>query len=182
MCQKIKSLSAMVLSSEEKIKIVQFWYETRSFVSLKRSVRREYGCNPSETPHNNIISRSVHHFEKEVVVHGKNQGRSGRSPVVTGGSDKVEEVRESVCETPQTSTRHRSQALRMSRFTGVDPGLGSNCDLASKSIYVGSVSAVTVDRVRASFLERGRLCGHLEGAHIEHMLKQKKKTGAKCCF
>ena len=94
----------MVLSAEEKIKIVQFWYETRSFVSLKRSFRREYGCNPSETPHNNVISRSVHHFEKEVVVHGKNQGRSGRSPVVTGGSDKVEEVRESVCEAPQTST------------------------------------------------------------------------------
>ena len=171
MCQKIKSLSAMVLSAEEKIKIVHFWYETRSFVSLKRSFRREYGCNPSETPHNNVISRSVHHFEKEGIVHGKNQGRSGRSRMVMGDSDKVEEVRESVCEIPQTSTRHRSQELRMSRFTGVGPGLWSNCDLASKSIYVGSLSAVTVDRVGASFLERVRLCSHLEGAHIEHMLK-----------
>ena len=168
MCQKIKLLSAMVLSSEEKIKIVQVWYETRSLVSLKRSFRREYDCNPSETPHNNVISRSVHHFEKEGIVHGKNQGRS---PVVTGDGDKVEEVRESVCETPQTSTRHRSQALRMSRFTGMGPGLWSNCDLASKSIYVGSVSAVTVDMVGTSFLERVRLCGHREGAHIEHVLK-----------
>ena len=34
-------------------------------------------------------------------MHGNNQGRSSRSPVVTGGSDKVEEVRESVSETPQ---------------------------------------------------------------------------------
>ena len=99
----------------KKIKIVQFWYETRSFVSVKRRFRREYGCNPSETPHNNAISRIVHHFEKEGTVHGKNQGRSGRSPVVTGDGDKVEEVRESVSETPQTSTRHRSQELRMSR-------------------------------------------------------------------
>ena len=140
MCQKIKSLSAMVLSAEEKIKIVQFWYETRSFVSVKRSFRREHGCNPSETQHNNAISRIVHivhHFEKERTVHGKNQGRSGRSPVVTGDGDKVEKVRESVCETPQTSTRRHSQALRMSRFTGVGPGLWSNCDLASKSRYVG---------------------------------------------
>ena len=103
-------------------------------------------------------------------MHGKNQVRSGRSPVVTGDGDKVEEVRESVCETPQTSTRHRSQALRMSRFTGVDPGLWSNCDLATKSGYVGSVSAVTVDRVGASFLERVRLCCHREGAHIETLL------------
>ena len=70
-------------------------------------------------------------------MHGKNQGRSGRSPVVTGNGDKVEEVRESVCETPQTSTRCRSQELRMSRFTGVGPGLWSDCDLASKSRYVG---------------------------------------------
>ena len=101
MCQKIKSLSAMVFSAEENIKIVQFWCETRSFVSVKHSFRREYGCNASETPHNNAIS---HHFEKEGTVHGKNQVRSGRSPVVTGDGDKVEEVRESVCETPQTST------------------------------------------------------------------------------
>ena len=132
---------------------MQFWYETRSFLSLKRSFRREYSCNPSKTPHNNVISRSVHHFEKEGIVHGKNQGRSGRSPVVTGDGDKVEEVRESVCETPQTSTRHRIQAFRMSRFTGVGPGLWSNCDLASKSIYVGSVSAVTVDSVHSGVPE-----------------------------
>ena len=58
----------------------------------------------------------------------------------------------------------------MSRFTGVGPGLGSNCDLASKSWYVGSVSADTVDRVGASFLERVRLCCHREDAHIENML------------
>ena len=94
----------MVLPAEEKIKIVEFWYETRSFVSVKCSFRREYGCNPSETPHNNAISHIVHHFEKEGTVREKNQGRSGRSPMVTGDGDKVEEVRESVCETPQTST------------------------------------------------------------------------------
>ena len=34
-------------------------------------------------------------------MHGKNQGKSGRSPVVTGDGDKSEEVWESVCETPQ---------------------------------------------------------------------------------
>ena len=134
MCQKIKSLSAIVFSAEEKIKIVQFWYEMRSFISVKRSFRREYGSSPSETPHNNAISRIVQHFEKEGTVHGKNQGKSGRSPVVTEGGDKVEEIRESVCETPQTSTRHRSQE---SRFTGVGPGLWGNFDLASKSRYVG---------------------------------------------
>ena len=54
----------MVLSAEEKIKMVQFWYETRSLVSVKRSFRRGNGCNPSETPHNNAISRIVHHFRK----------------------------------------------------------------------------------------------------------------------
>ena len=117
--------------------MVQFWYETRSFISVKRNFRREYGSSPSETPNNNAISRIVQHFEKEGTVHGKSQGRSGRSPVVTGDGDKVEEIRESVCETPQTSTRHRSRELRMSRFTGVGPGLWSNFDLASKSRYVG---------------------------------------------
>ena len=106
----------------------------RSFISVKRSFRREYGSSPSETPHNNAISRIVQHFEKEGTVHGKNQEKSGRSPVVTEGGDKVEEIRESVCETPQTSTRHRSQE---SRFTGVGPGLWGNFDLASKSRYVG---------------------------------------------
>ena len=161
----------MVFSAEEKIIIVQFWYETGSFVSVKRSFRREYGCNASETPYKNAISRIVRHFEKEETVRGKNQGRSGRSPVVTGDGDKVEEVRESICETLQTSTWHRrSQELRMSKFTGVGPGLWSNCDLASKSRYVSNVSADTADRVGASFLERVRLFCHREGAHIEHML------------
>ena len=89
MCQKIKLLSAMVFSAEEKIKIVQFWCETRSFVSVKRSFRREYGCNASKTPYKNSISRIVHHFEKEGTVYGKNQVISGRSPVVTGDGDKV---------------------------------------------------------------------------------------------
>ena len=63
------------------------------------------------------------------------------------------------------------QELRISRFTGVGPGLWSNYDLALKSPYVGSVSADTVDRVGTSFLERVRLCCLREGAHIEHMLK-----------
>ena len=90
---------------------------------------------------------SVHHFEKEGTVHGKNQGRSGRSPMVTGDGDKVEEVQESVCETPQTSTRCRSQELRMSRFTGVGPRLGSNCDLASKCRYVGRHLSTGWERV-----------------------------------
>ena len=84
MYQKIKSLSAMVFSAEEKIKIVKFWCVTRSFVSVKHSFRREYDCNASETPYKDVISRIVHHFEKEGTVHGKNQVRSGRSPVVTG--------------------------------------------------------------------------------------------------
>ena len=52
-------------------------------------------------------------------MHEKNQGRSGRSPVVTGDGDKVEEVRESVCETPQTSTRHRSQARQVVPLTSL---------------------------------------------------------------
>ena len=137
MCQTSKSLSEMVFSAEEKIEIVQFWYEMRPFNSVKRSFQWEYDSSPSETPHNNSISRIVQHFEKEGTVHEKSQGRSGRSPVVMGDGDKVEEIRESVCETPQTSTRHRSQELRMSRFTGVGPGLWSNFDLASKSRYVG---------------------------------------------
>ena len=88
-----------------------------------------------------------------------------------GDVDKIEEVRESVCETPQTSTRHCSQELRMPRFTRVGPGLWSNCDLASNGTYVSRVSADTADRVGASFLERVRLCCHREGAQIEHMLK-----------
>ena len=95
MCQKIKSLSAMVLSAEENIKIVQVWYETRSFVSVKCSFRREHGCNPSETQHNNAISRIVHHFEKERTVHGKNQGRSGRSglcDVIWGSEVKTSDL------------------------------------------------------------------------------------------
>ena len=46
MCQKIKSLSAMVLSAEENIKIVQFWYETRSFVSLARLPASRMRLNP----------------------------------------------------------------------------------------------------------------------------------------
>ena len=109
-------------------------------------------------------------------MHGKNQWRSGRSPVVTGGSDKVEEVRESVCETPQPGAEDVN-------VYGSGPGTREQLRLSVEEYpYVGSVSAVTVDRVGASFLERGRLCGHLKGAHIEHMLKQKKKTGAKCCF
>lgn len=105
----------MVFLPEEKVKIIHLWYETKSCVTVKRRFRQEFGCHSSQVPSNTEIHRFVSHFEKEGSVLKQAKGRSGRTPEVTGDGDRIEQVRQSVSESPRTSTRHRCQELGMAR-------------------------------------------------------------------
>ena len=72
----------MVSLPEEKIKIVQLWYKTKSCVTVKRHFRQECGCHPTHAPSNAEILRIVNHFRKEGSVHRHMKGRSGRPSAI----------------------------------------------------------------------------------------------------
>ena len=98
-----------MLTLEQKQKIVQFWYETHSYVKARRMFQNEFQLHRSvTTPDNKSIWRIVKHFEKEQTVHNCNKARSGTKPTIT--AEKRQQIKESVVRSPkivlsQTGTR-----------------------------------------------------------------------------
>ena len=56
-------MCAMVFTEQQKIKIIKFWYESKSYVEVRRSFCREFNVHTRDGPKNNAIKRIVKHFE-----------------------------------------------------------------------------------------------------------------------
>ena len=103
---------------EQKLKIVQLWYETKSPAEVRRrfnthqGYKSKYKCAALT---NLKIQRIVQHFEKEKTLDNVNKGRSGRRSSIT--PEKREQVRESVVNSPKKSYRIRAQELALSPTT-----------------------------------------------------------------
>lgn len=104
----------MVFTAEQKIKIVQLWYETKSYVMVRRRFCREFSIRSHYSPKNNIIHRFVNHFETKGTVHNTHKGNSGRPAAVTRNQANIDAVRESSLNSPKKSHRRRSQELGLS--------------------------------------------------------------------
>ena len=76
-----------------KIKIVQFWYESKFYVQVRLTFCREFNVHTRDGPKNNAIKRFVKHFKDYRVPQGK----------VTRGTVDGQQL---LLRTRQTSTRY----------------------------------------------------------------------------
>lgn len=105
-----------MLTLKQKQKIVQLWYETHSYVKVRRMFQNEFQLHRSvTTPDNKSIWRIVKHFEKEQTVHNCNKARSGTKPTIT--AEKRQQIKESVVRSPKKSYRRRAQELNLTPTT-----------------------------------------------------------------
>ena len=96
------------LTTEQRVKLIEFYFKNdESLVRARRAYCRhfEVRSGPSES----TISRLVQKFKDSGSVH--DLPRSGRPKTRT--EECIEQVRASVEEDPQTSTRRRSSQLNM---------------------------------------------------------------------
>ena len=59
---RFKFVAVMVFTVEQKIKIIEFWYETKSYIMVRR-ICRKFNVDMRDAPKDNIILRFVNHFE-----------------------------------------------------------------------------------------------------------------------
>ena len=92
---------------DQKLEIVKYWYETKSYVTVHRMFAKTYEFRRGREPTKLRIQRTVHHFEKEKTLMNGNKGRSGRESIVS--PEKKVEVRQSVVNSPKKSHRKSAQ-------------------------------------------------------------------------
>ena len=136
--------STMVFSPEQKIKIVRLWFETKSYVTVRRRLRRECDMETRDLPCNKLIARFVNHFETTGSVLNTHRGSSGRPASVSKSPETIAAVRNSVIASPKKSLRRRSQQLGLAK-TSVRRIL---CDELKLSSYIISTRHKMTDRDR----------------------------------
>ena len=106
-------MCAMVFTEQQKIKIITFWYESKSYVEVCRSFCREFNVHTRDGP-KNAIKQIVKHFEDKGTMRNTNKGNSGWPASITKIQENIDKVRNSTINSPKKSHHHRSQELRMS--------------------------------------------------------------------
>ena len=107
-----------MLTNEEKIKILEFWYETHSYVLVRRKFIIEFGLvgrKKATAPSDSVIKLVVENFKKNASVQPQRKGINSKNHVRT--PEKIEEVRESVTKSPGASLRRRSLKLGIPKTT-----------------------------------------------------------------
>ena len=102
----------MTLPIDFNFKVVQFWYETKSIVMVKRRLANEFGLMPRQIPGRSTLIKIIKKFVET--------GKLDRAPVNPLGrkrtartDENVNRVLESVERAPRLSCRRRSQELGM---------------------------------------------------------------------
>ena len=88
-------MCAMVFTEQQKIKIIKFWYESKSYVEVRRPFCREFNVHTHDGPKNNASKRIVKYFEDKGTVRNTNKGNSGRPASVTKIQENIDKVRNS---------------------------------------------------------------------------------------
>ena len=72
----------MVFTEQQKIKIVQFWYESKSYAQVCHSFCCEFNVHTQVGPKNNAIKKIVKHFEDKGTIRKSYKGNSGRPATI----------------------------------------------------------------------------------------------------
>jgi len=106
-----------MLSQEEKTKIVEFWIQTKRYVTVRRKFILHFGLTGSEkkaAPKNQTIKCVVEQRRKYRSVHQMHKGLSGHLRTVRTPA-KVDEIRQSVVNSPRKSLTRRSAECGISK-------------------------------------------------------------------
>ena len=102
----------MVFTPEQKIKIVQFWDEAKSYITVRRLFCHEFELLSRDAPSSKLIMIFVQHLDRSGTVHTAQHTRAvQRSPCPTLIS--IPCAIQSP-QAPQKCYRHRSQELGLS--------------------------------------------------------------------
>ena len=106
-----------MLSQEEKTKIVEFWIQTKSYVTVRRKFIWHFGLTGSEkktAPKNQTIKYVVENRRKYGSVHQMRKDRSGHLRTVRTPA-KIYEIRQSFVNSPRKSLTRRSAECGISK-------------------------------------------------------------------
>ena len=99
----------MVYSKEQKIKIVEWWFETKCYTTVRRRYAREFNVRYVRAPQQKFIQK----FMTKGTVLDCRKEKAG-APITARSPANVDRVRASVQQSPKKSLRHRSQELGIS--------------------------------------------------------------------
>ena len=101
----------MVYSKEQKIKIVQWRFQTKCYyTTICRRCAREFNVCYIEAPQQKFIQYTVQKFIIKGTVLDCKKKKAG-APITARSSANVDKVRASVQQSPKKSLRHRNQEL-----------------------------------------------------------------------
>ena len=101
-----------MLTLQHKIKLVELFFHQRFLVKTQREFCKLYP--ERKAPTRRTITKLVKNFQSAGSV--VDRARTGR-PKVARSATNIEPVRRSVLQSPETSSRRRSQPLGLSRTT-----------------------------------------------------------------
>ena len=100
----------------KKIKIVGYWFETKSIATIRRKLQTIHGLKPFDLPSRSTIVRTIEKWNKHGGIGNVCKGHSGRErPART--QYNVDRVLASDEGNPKTSCKRRSQELMLTKST-----------------------------------------------------------------
>ena len=102
------------LSTEEKVKLVDFYWNTRSIIQTQRKFRAQFGKKRTLT--RKTILRLCEGFIKEGSVLNQSRGHSGR-PISKRTPDVIKKVRDAIERDPSKSIRKIAQEVGTNHST-----------------------------------------------------------------
>ena len=117
----------MVYSKEQKIKIVEWWFETKCYTAVCRRSAREFNVRYVEAPQHKFIQYTVRKFMTKGTLLDYRKEKAG-APITARSPANVDRVRASVQQRP--NLRRRSQGASPSGAGA--KGLGYQSHVFSK--------------------------------------------------
>ena len=90
----------MVYSKEQKIKIVEWWFETKCYTTVRRRYAREFNVRYVEAPQQKFIQYTVQKFMTKGTVLDCRKEKAG-APITARSPANVDRVRASVQQSPK---------------------------------------------------------------------------------
>ena len=106
----------MAYSKEQKIKIVEWWFETKCYITVPRRFARGFNMRYVEAPQQKFIQHTVQKFMTKKTALDCRKEKAG-APITARSPANVNRVRASAQSNPKKSLRRRSQELGISVTT-----------------------------------------------------------------
>ena len=104
----------MTLTKAMKIKVIEWWFETKSIVTIKRRLQNVFRLAPHQLPSRSTARYIVNKFIGSGELTNPRATRTGRPQTARHGRN-VQIVEESVKDNPKQSCERRSQELSIPR-------------------------------------------------------------------